>query len=185
MTHHRLFLSTYQTAKKPEFLLNIQNTSNLLLIADEAHRLGAPDTKEIMDSLQCPGRLGLSATISRFGDEEGTSALMEYFKNELEPKFDFTDAIKAGRLVPYEYIFVTAQLTENEEDEFIELTSKLAKSLDWSGGQARSTSLSQHFARLRANIVKQASNKDDVARELLFETKKNNKWRILFVFSFL
>jgi len=173
-----LFLSTYQTAKKPEFLLNIQNVSNLLLIADEAHRLGAPDTREIMDSLQSSGRLGLSATIKRFGDEEGTSALMEYFKTELEPKFDFTDAIKAGRLVPYEYEFVTAQLTENEEDEFLELTAKLAKSLDWSGGQAHSTSLSQHFARLRANIVKQASNKDDAALELLFEAKKNDRWLV-------
>jgi superfamily II DNA or RNA helicase len=173
-----LFLSTYQTAKKPEFLLNIQNISNLLLIADEAHRLGAPDTKNIMESLQCPGRLALSATIKRYGDEEGTRALLEYFKKELEPKFDFTDAIKAGRLVPYEYEFVTAQLTENEEDEFVELTSKLAKSLDWSGGQARSTSLSQHFARLRANIVKQASNKDDVALKLLFEAKKNDRWLV-------
>ena len=131
-----------------------------------------------MDSLQCPGRLGLSATIKRFGDEEGTSALMEYFKTELEPKFDFADAIKAGRLVPYEYEFVTAQLTENEEDEFVELTAKLAKSLDWRGGQAHSTSLSQHFARLRANIVKQASNKDDAALELLFEAKKNDRWLV-------
>lgn len=173
-----LFLSTYQTAKKPEFLLNIQNADNLLLIADEAHRLGAPDTRQIIRSLQCPARLGLSATIKRFGDEEGTSVLMEYFKNELEPKFDFSDAIKSGRLVPYEYFFVTAQLTENEEDEFIELTSKLAKSLDWSSGQARSTSLSQHFARLRANIVKQVSNKDDAALELLFEAKKNDRWLV-------
>jgi len=173
-----LFLSTYQTAKKPEFLLNIQNTANLLLIADEAHRLGAPDTKNIMEMLQCPGRLALSATINRYGDEEGTTALLEYFKKELEPKFDFTDAIKAGRLVPYEYEFATAQLTENEEDAFVELTSKLAKSLDWSGGQARSTSLSQHFARLRANIVKQASNKDDAALKLLFEAKKNDRWLV-------
>jgi superfamily II DNA or RNA helicase len=173
-----LFLSTYQTAKKPEFLLNIQNPSNLLLIADEAHRLGAPDTKNIMQALQCPGRLALSATIKRYGDEEGSEALLEYFRKELEPKFDFTDAITAGRLVPYEYEFVTAQLTENEEDEFVELTSKLAKSLDWSGGQPRPTSMSQHYARLRSNIVKQASNKDDAALKLLFEAKKNDRWLV-------
>jgi superfamily II DNA or RNA helicase len=131
-----------------------------------------------MELLQCPGRLALSATIKRYGDEEGTKALLEYFKKELEPKFDFTDAINAGRLVPYEYEFATAQLTENEEDEFVELTSKLAKSLDWSGGQPRSTSLSQHYARLRANIVKQASNKDDAALKLLFEAKMNDRWLV-------
>ena len=173
-----LFLSTYQTAKKPEFLLNIQNTSDLLLVADEAHRLGAPDTKNIMESLPCPGRLALSATIKRYGDEEGTRALLEFFKKELEPKFDFTDAIQAGRLVPYEYEFTTAQLTDNEEDDFEELTTQLVKSLDWSGGQARSTTMSQHYARLRANIVKQASNKDDAALKLLFEAKKNDRWLV-------
>ena len=173
-----LFLSTYQTAKKPEFLLNIQNTSDLLLIADEAHRLGAPDTKNIMESIPCPGRLALSATIKRYGDEEGTRALLEYFKKELEPKFDFTDAIQAGRLVPYEYEFTTAQLTDNEEDDFEQLTAQLVKSLDWSGGQARSTTMSQHYARLRANIVKQASNKDDAALKLLFEAKKNDRWLV-------
>ena len=173
-----LFLSTYQTAKKPEFLLNIQNTSDLLLIADEAHRLGAPDTKNIMESLSCPGRLALSATIKRYGDEEGTRALLEFFKKELEPKFDFTDAIQAGRLVPYEYEFTTAQLTDNEEEDFEQLTSQLVKSLDWSGGQARSTTMSQHYARLRANIVKQASNKDDAALKLLFEAKKQDRWLV-------
>jgi superfamily II DNA or RNA helicase len=78
-----LFLATYQTAKKPEFLLNIQDKSNLLLIADEAHRLGAPDTREIMRQLQCPARLALSATITRFGDEEGTAELFNYFKTTI------------------------------------------------------------------------------------------------------
>jgi len=173
-----LFLATYQTAKKPEFLLNIQNKNDLLVIADEAHRLGAPDTRAIMDALQCPGRLGLSATINRFGDDEGTNSLMEYFVNELVPKFGFEDAIKAGRLVPYDYEFVTAQLTENEEEEFNELTSKLAKSLDWSGPSVKSTSMSQHFARLRANIVKEAANKDLVALELLFSAKKKDRWLV-------
>jgi superfamily II DNA or RNA helicase len=173
-----LFLATYQTAKKPEFLLNIQDKSNLLLIADEAHRLGAPDTREIMRQIQCPARLALSATIIRYGDEDGTKELFDYFEKELEPKFDFTDAIKSGRLVPYDYEFVTAQLTEDEEDNFIELTTKLAQSLDWSSGQAHSTPMSQHFARLRANIVKEAANKDSVALKLLYEAKQKDRWLV-------
>lgn len=173
-----LFLATYQTAKKQEFLLNIQDKSNLLLIADEAHRLGAPDTREIMQQLQCPARLALSATITRFGDEEGTAELFNYFKNELEPKFDFDEAIKSGRLVPYDYEFVTAQLTEEEEENFIDLTSKLAQSLDWVGNKATATPMSHHFARLRANIVKEAENKDTVALELLFEARKNDRWLV-------
>jgi superfamily II DNA or RNA helicase len=173
-----LFLSTYQTAKKSEFLSSLQNTSDLLLIADEAHRLGAPDTRVIIETLNCPGRLALSATYERFGDEIGSESLQNFFVNELEPKFTLDDAIKAKRLVPYVYEFEIAELTNEEEDLFDEYTEKLVKSLDWSSGKAVMTFYSQHWARQRANVVKDASDKDRIALSLLSNINKKDRWLV-------
>jgi superfamily II DNA or RNA helicase len=173
-----LFLATYQTAKKYDFLSLIKNHSELLVIADEAHRLGAPDTRNILNSLPAAGRLGLSATYERFGDEEGTLELERYFQRILEPVFSISDAIKAKRLVPYSYEFEIAELNEEEEEKFDEFTANLVRSLDWANGAPISTPFSQHWARQRANIVKECVDKDRVAIELLKNCRKSDRWLV-------
>lgn len=173
-----IFLSTYQTARRPEFLLNIQETKDIFLIADEAHSIGANENQKIMEVIQGPARMALSATYKRFGDEEGTAALEEYFGEVLEPQFDFSDAIQAGRLVPYEYEFITAMLTEDEEEKFEQLTKKMIQSLQWVNGKSQSTPLSQHYARQRANIVKEATRKDESAIKILSAAKPKDRWLV-------
>ena len=173
-----IFLSTYQTAKSDSFLKNVSNYNDLLVIADEAHKLGAIDSRKIMEQIQAPGRLALSATIKRYGDEEGTQVLYEYFKNELEPKFDFSEAIAANRLVPYEYDFIEIYLTPEEDEEFEILTKKMKACLSWANGVPSSTDASNHYARLRANIVKEAKNKDEKVINILKGINKNDRWLV-------
>ena len=69
--------------------------------------------------------LGLSATPERYGDEEGTAKIFEYFKNVLEPEFSLNDAIRVGRLVPYEYFPKTVELTEQEQESYDVLTDRI------------------------------------------------------------
>jgi superfamily II DNA or RNA helicase len=162
-----LIVATYQSARNPSFLHQVDLAQpDLLLIADEVHTIGAPESLEIMRVVAAPARLGLSATPDRYGDEAGTTAILEYFGKILEPKFTITDAIKAGRLVRYSYRIHECQLTDDEESEFQRLSKLLAQA------SAREDSNSDYVAKLRrdrANIVKQASNKTDLAVRTLLE----------------
>lgn len=162
-----VFISTYQSAKTIDFLSLLKDTQDLLLIADEVHNLGASDTSKIMDAIDCPARLGLSATFIRQRDEDGTNKLVSYFENELEPIFTFEDALKANRLVPYQYKLETVVMTEEEQDKFDELTRSMMNAYRWVNGKAVSTPSSEHFARQRANVIKESSAKDDVAIQIL------------------
>ena len=95
-----------------------------LLIADEVHNLGSEgfitDPPEFFDY-----RLGLSATPIRQYDEEGTEQLLEFFGPIV---FQFTLEEAIGRcLVGYEYYVHPVELTEDEMDEWYELTEKIGK----------------------------------------------------------
>jgi superfamily II DNA or RNA helicase len=90
----------------------------------------------------------------------------------------FSEAIAANRLVPYEYDFIEIYLTPEEEEEFEILTKKMKSCLSWSNGVPSSTDASNHYARLRANIVKEAKNKDDKVINILKSVNKNDRWLV-------
>lgn len=93
-----------------------------LLIADEAHNLGSAGF--ISDPpIFFEYRLGLSATPVRQYDEEGTAALFEFFGSVV---FHFTLKEAIGRcLVEYDYYLHPVNLTDDEMDEWYDLTSKI------------------------------------------------------------
>jgi len=85
-------------------------------------------------------RLGLSATPSRWFDDEGTKELFKYFGCQVEPElkatyeFSLKKAIttinpdtKQTYLTPYYYKPYFVELTEEETKEYIEQTSKILK----------------------------------------------------------
>lgn len=100
-------------------------TAPALLIADEVHHLGAERSRT-----QLPGniayRLALSATPERWLDDTGTQALREYF-GETVFEFTLSDAIQRGILVPYSYFPQLVELTDDELEEYRELSEKIAK----------------------------------------------------------
>ena len=93
----RAVLATLQTASREEFRGLCVQGDHLFLVADEAHRLGAPAARRLFD-LDTGPRLGLSATPVRAGDPEGTAALMSYFEGVVPPPFTLADAIDAQNL---------------------------------------------------------------------------------------
>jgi superfamily II DNA or RNA helicase len=105
---------------------------DLLIVGDEVHNLGAPTLHRALPE-QAVYRLGLSATPERHFDDDGTSRIFDYFGSTV---FTFTlaDAIAAGALVPYRYYPVLVTLTDDEQEQYLELTERIAR-LSVMGGE--------------------------------------------------
>ncbi len=172
----RIVLSTYQTAVTPDFRAKIRDHENLLIVADEVHRMGAPDTRALFE-LNAGGRLGLSATPERYGDEEGTVAIQNYFGPNLEPEFSLRDAIASKTLVPYDYYLESVELTDNESEEWVTLSSAMAKEMAMNKGAQ--TDRFKTLARQRSRILKRAAAKAGLARRVLdLHYRSGDHWLI-------
>jgi superfamily II DNA or RNA helicase len=95
-----------------------------LLVVDEAHHAGAP---KMLASLpdKAPHRLGLSATPVRHYDSDGTEAILEYFY-DIVFSLPLEDAIGTF-LTPYYYHAIPVEITNDEFQEYSELTRKLQR----------------------------------------------------------
>ena len=96
-----------------------------MIIADEVHNLGAERLKTALKE-EIKYRMGLSATPERHQDEEGTDAIFDYFG---EPVFEYTikEAIRDGYLTRYYYYPVLVDLTQQEAENYWEITQKISR----------------------------------------------------------
>ena len=124
----RIVLATMQTASLDAFRDAVADGDHLLLVADEVHQLGSPQHARIM-ALDAGYRLGLSATPIRYGDPDGTRQIFDYFGGVVPPPIRLVDAIKAGRLVPYEYFPHALNLTAEEADEWRDYTDQIRREI--------------------------------------------------------
>jgi len=99
-------------------------TQDFLLIADEAHNLGAENIRAVLPD-NANYRLGLSATPERWFDDVGTQALYDYFG---KPVFELSlkEALDLGALTQYRYFVHTVQLDDEESDAYFEITKRIA-----------------------------------------------------------
>ena len=151
--------------------------AHLLVVGDEVHRVGAQDTRRVLEEIDAGGRLGLSATPERFGDPVGTAAINEYFGKIVEPVFTLRNALDARVLVPYDYDFVTCPLTEDEEEQWETLTARVAQEVARNNGDM--TDFALHLLRQRARIAKRAARKAPIARSVLLQHyRPGDRWLI-------
>ena len=165
-----LFLSVITTNKtfaSDIFQSQLKNFPKAtLILADEVHNLGA---KALITKLPSfiRYRLGLSATPERWFDDSGSTKLFEYFGKKLEPEFTLKDAIKKKALVPYRYYPIFVNLTEDELDEYLDLSERIAKL--WSNDveeEKESPALKALLIR-RARLIATAENKLTALRDLM------------------
>lgn len=171
-----VILTTHDTFHREEFRSFLSMVRcKLFLIADEVHGLGA-DVRRLGLIDEYDYRLGLSATPSRWLDPEGTSIILNYFgvknTNDLFI-FSLEDAIKTVNpetgetyLTPYEYRPYFTELTDDEVDEYIEKTKKIAKAFH----SSRANEKGSYFELLcieRQKIIRNAQNKYNVFSEIL------------------
>jgi superfamily II DNA or RNA helicase len=140
-----------------------KHRSRVLLIADEMHNLGTD--RFISEPPDLTYKLGLSATPERQYDEEGTVALLAYFGGVV---FEFgLDQAIGLCLVPYNYFLHPVRLTDDENDEYVELSAKIAQSYARSGGE--STAAMQRLLEQRRLVLESASGKIHELERLLIE----------------
>ena len=167
----RIVLATIQTARSEEFLQRLKQSDQLLVVADEVHRTGSNENRALF-SINAGRRLGLSATPKRFGDQEGTSLLLSYFGGILQPPFTLVDAIRAGRLVPYEYYPHRIGLTQEEAQKWEEASKAIRQEFakENSGSSDSHGEYSTYLRMMlikRARIAKAASSKVNLAKDVL------------------
>ena len=150
-----------------------------LLIADEVHNLGSEGFRSLNPNY-FKYRLGLSATVERF-DEEETEFLNDFFGGVV---FEFSLGDAIGKcLVPYEYHAHRAYLTATEEDDFLELTHQINR-LSYANNLSKDDPSAQRLAILRLkrrSIIEAASDKLRVFDEVLPRSKKEIKKSLVFV----
>lgn len=178
----RVVLAVMHSGASNDFVNRANVGPHTLLVADEVHRIGAEHLRRSL-TLEAGGRLGLSATPERYGDEEGTAVIFDYFGENLEPEFTIRDAQKSDppRLVPYFYRPKVVPLQPDERDNY----QKISKQIKQLAGQASSSESPDVKERLkralirRARILKSAARKPPFAAELLSEEyEPGDRWLI-------
>ena len=164
------------------------DTNHIMLIGDECHNLGA---EKVNKSL--PGayfRLGLSATPFRSDDDEIDSPfpdesrgrLLEYFGGIVD-KYTLEDAINDGVLCGYSYKVVPVRLTEEEQDEFDEISLNIAKLIikqKATGLDSQQRSSLTTLCGKRSMLLGSASNKFIKLQELVKGIKVYDRRHTLF-----
>ena len=161
-----------------------------LLIADEAHNMGAGRILDRLDGIKYLRRIGLSATPERQFDEKGNRALLEFFgchNDEYTFEFSMQEAIEKGYLCRYEYYPHLVQLTDNEMNEYLRISQQLYKFFNHEDGGFPASSSDDICMRLllkRKRVIHKAANKEDIFRTIVqqrYKEKGDLKYTLVYV----
>ena len=140
---------------------------NTLFIADEAHNLGSGELKKALPS-EPLARIGLSATIDRYFDLDGTDFLKDYFGGIIY-ELPLKDAI-GKYLVNYEYFPIPVPLTQEEFEKYLSL-SKQIENCQFSTSE-ESEEKCKKLLMLRARVTNNSVSKTEWLRNNI---KKNQE----------
>lgn len=155
----------------------IQNQINnirgdVLLVVDEAHNFGATNLKKTLIP-KFNYRLALSATLERHGDEEGTQALLNYFGKKCI-EFSLDEAIEKKFLTKYEYHPIVVYLTDDELEEYHQLSKELSKCIIKKNGKVKLTEKGKVIAQRRSRVVAGAFNKTSALAKAIRPYRNDN-----------
>lgn len=162
--------ASYKTEKVQKLINGIKGS--VLFIADEVHNFGANGLRNaLIDKFKF--RIGLSATIDRHKDAEGTEAIYSYFGDPVI-HYGLKEAIENRVLTRYYYYPIPVSLTEYELEKYIELTDKIKKHSYPVGKEVKLTKEGEKYALARARIVATAANKIDLLKKLMIDYKDHH-----------
>lgn len=117
-------------------------------------------------------RLGLSATPSRYMDDEGTEVLLNYF-DDIVFEFTIKDALIKRNfknqtfLTPYDYLPEKIELTSKELDDYNELTQEINRLYHINNKTDKQIKSLDYLYRERRSIINNAENKYEVLEKIL------------------
>lgn len=163
--------ATFANSKVQEEIEKIQLSK--LLVVDEAHNFGARSYASLLDD-RFDYRLALSATLDRYGDDEGTAKLYDFFGKKCI-EYSLERAIKEDKLTRYKYYPILVYLTDEElqkyEQKSYEMSKCLVKGKD---GKYKLNKRGEILAIERARIVAGANQKLDTLREQVRPYSRDN-----------
>lgn len=173
---------TYDSFSKPDFLKIISNHLHIFTIVfDEVHEMGRPGIMNTLPNLEKTKLIGLSATPERQYDEDGKNEFISNIFNcntgSYTYEFSIDKAIEKGFLVPYKYFIEFVELTNDEWEEYQELTSKMFTS-DELGRQKINTTVAQN----RHRIVDQATNKIFKTKKIVNQLLNQNNYKFTLIY---
>jgi hypothetical protein len=130
-----VLITTYATFNRKDiqdFIKHTQGIDSFIYIADEAHNIGSANSlRNLPDKILW--RIGLSATPERIYDEIGSEKLYQFF-NSTPPKYTYCytmkEAIDDEILCHYDYYPIFVDLTQQEMEEYQNISNKLRKFID-------------------------------------------------------
>ena len=178
MYDNLLVYTTHKTCSSPDFIDIIQNVkrADRFFIGDEVHGMGASKTRKgLLDAYNM--RLGLSATPSRWFDDEGSALITNYFGSD-SYKFTIEQALSTPNpltnkpfLVNYNYYPCFIQLTDDELEEYKKLSEKITR-MNNSKNREEFADILEKLLYQRADIEKEAKNKYAELERILDEMQK-------------
>lgn len=149
-------ITSYNTFHNEKFTRAVEE-SNLksMLVADEVHNAGSPTRiAGLSDSYDY--RVGLSATLERYFDKQGTSTLKEFF-GETVFTLDLEKAIKQKFLVGYNYHPIYTELKADEYEEYKKKTRLIA--MLWQSKKPKDRERLERELDMRSRIILNAESK--------------------------
>jgi superfamily II DNA or RNA helicase len=152
-----------------------QHPGLLLVVGDEMHSLGTSARLAALPA-HATFRLGLSATPKRHGDEEGTTALLDYFGPPVV-SIGIKQAIyDYGALVEYDYHPLRIDLADDELAEYRVLSRRIAAAFARPDKRGL-----EDLVRRRNRIVQHASGKLTRLRTLMTGGLAKSSRQIIYV----
>lgn len=184
-----VIICTYASYGKMEVFteLNEFSKKQLLLIADEAHNMGAPNIIHKIDAIPYLRRIGLSATPDRQFDDYGNKKIREFFCSEEQYTYEYSmeEAIRNKVLCQYNYYPHVVHLTDAEMSEYLKISVRLAKMYNFKKETFDSSDpVLTSLLIKRKRIIHKAINKLDVFKEIIsdrLKQKGNLKYTLVYV----
>lgn len=184
-----IIITTYASFTRTNVFgsLNSFNKSKTLLIADEAHNMGAKRIADRMDSISYLRRIGLSATPYRPYDEFGNRRLNEFFGCSEGFTFDYSmkEAIDHHILCRYDYFPHIVELEAEEMAEYLKISRQLCKFYNAPGESFNGCDdILTALLLKRKRIIHKAQQKEAIFKNILTNRFKENghlKYTLVYV----
>jgi superfamily II DNA or RNA helicase len=164
-----IIISTYASFVRSNVFMELNQfpKNKLLLIADEAHNMGGGLMANRLSEIKYLRRIGLSATPERQFDDSGNLKLMNFFGCENNYTFEYSmgEAIEKGALCRYYYYPHIVKLTDNEMNEYVQLSKKIVKIMGFQ--DAESQERLKILLLKRRRIIHKAANKLIVFKQIV------------------
>lgn len=166
---------------------NRNTTRQMLLIADEAHNMGAGRILDRLGGVKFARRIGLSATPERQFDDSGNKAIMEFFgcREGYTFEFNMQEAIDKGYLCRYKYFPHIVHLNDSEMAEYMRISLQLAKFYNQEKESfPKGDDILMRLLLKRKRIVHKAQDKELIFQQIIqnrYKEKGNLKYTLVYV----